>query len=115
MNTTRANIINALHALENGKPAAEVTAWLQDAMDCLTLPQVFGRGLRRLERKPSIEGYTIERNGNVMSVRYPDGEEFARCVQYPDRVTVHLRNRPPVEVKTMHAAISYINLAWALK
>ena len=38
MNNARANIINALHALENGKSAADVTAWLQDAIIDLTPP-----------------------------------------------------------------------------
>lgn len=103
MNTTRANIINALHALESGKSAAEVTAWLKDAIDCLTLPQVFGRGLRRLERNP------------VVSVRYPDGDEFARCVQFTNYIVVHLPDRPPVHVRTLDDAIDYIKLVINLK
>lgn len=107
-NTARANIINALHALESGKPAAEVTAWLQDAIDSL-------KPVERPTRNPVIEGYTIERNGNITSVRDAKGEEYARCVQYPDRVVVNLRDRFPVEVKTMYAAISYIKLVNNLK
>lgn len=107
-NTARANIINALHALENGKPAAEVTAWLQDAIDSL-------KPVERPTRNPVIEGYTIERNGNITSVRDAKGEEYARCVQYPESVVVNLRDRFPVEVKTMYAAISYINLVINLK
>lgn len=108
MNTTRANIINALHALENGKPADEVRAWLQDAIDSL-------KPLERPTRNPVIEGYTIERNGNITSVRDTKGEEYARCVQYPESVVVNLRDRFPVEVKTMYAAISYIKLVINLK
>lgn len=109
MKTARANIINALHALENGKSAAEVTAWLQDAIDEL---KPVGRGVRL----PVIQGYTIEQNGNVMSVRDDRGDEVARCVQYPDFVVVHLRDRMyPVEVKTMEAAIDYLNLVNNLK
>lgn len=107
-NTARANIINALHALESGKPAAEVTAWLQDAIDSL-------KPVERPTRKPVIEGYTIERNGNITSVRDAKGEEYARCVQYPESVVVNLRDRFPVEVKTMYAAISYIKLVNNLK
>lgn len=109
-NTARANIINALHALENGKPAAEVTAWLKDAIVDLAPP------VERTERKLVIDGYTIEQNGNVMSVRDVRGDEVARCVQYPDFIVVHLRDRMyPVEVKTMEAAIDYINMVAALK
>lgn len=109
MNNARANIINALHALESGKPAAEVTAWLQDAIDQL-------KPVERPARLPVIEGYTIERNGNITSVRDVRGDEVARCVQYPDFIVVHLRDRMyPVEVKTMYAAISYINMVAALK
>lgn len=109
MNTTRANIINALHALENGKPAAEVTAWLKDAIMDLAPPA------ESPTRNPVIEGYTIERNGNITSVRDAKGDEYARCVQYPESVVVNLRDRFPVEVKTMYAAISYIKLVNNLK
>lgn len=107
-NTPRANIINALHALENGKPAAEVTAWLQDAIDSLN-------PLERPARNPVIEGYTIERNGNITYVRDAKGDEYAHCVQYPESVVVNLRDRFPVEVKTMYDAIRYIKSVINLK
>lgn len=107
MNTARANIINALHALENGKPVAEVTAWLQDAIDEL---KPFGRGVR-LARNPVIEGYIVTQEGPaVLVVRYPDGDEFARCILYTNYVIVHLRDRPPVHVRTLDDAIDYIKL-----
>lgn len=109
MNTTRANIINALHALENGKSAAEVTAWLQDAIIDLAPPA------ERPVRNPVIEGYLVSQVGPVVSVRYPDGDEFARCVLFTNYVIVHLRDRPPVHVRTLEAAIDYIKLVAALK
>lgn len=105
MSTTRANIINALHALESGKPAAEVTAWLKDAIVDLTPPT------ESQERKPAIEGYIVTQEGPaVWVVRYPDGDEFARCVQFTNYIVVHLRDRPPVHVRTLDAAIDYIKL-----
>lgn len=106
-NTPRANIINALHALENGKPADEVRAWLQDAID----------DLKPVERVslPAVEGYVVSQVGPVVSVRYPDGDEFARCILYTTYVIVHLRDRPPVHVRTLEAAIDYIKLVAALK
>ena len=107
MNNARANIINALHALENGKSAAEVTAWLQDAIDEL---KPVGRGVR-LMRNPVIEGYLVSQEGSaVWVVRYPDGDEFARCVQFTNYIVVHLRDRPPVHVRTLEDAIDYIKL-----
>lgn len=108
MNNARANIINALHALENGKSAAEVTAWLQDAIDQLK-PAV------RPTRLPAVEGYLVSQVGPVVSVRYPDGDEFARCILYTNYVIVHLRDRPPVHVRTLDDAIDYIKLVAALK
>lgn len=108
MKTARANIINALHALENGKSAEEVRAWLHDAMDSL-------KPVARQERKPVIEGYEVTQRGRVVLISYLHGDEFARCILHPDRVVVHLRDRPPVEVKTMEAAIDYIKLVINLK
>lgn len=109
MSKARANIINALHALENGKSSEEVRAWLQDAINEL---QPIGRS----NGLALIEGYTVTQHGNLMSVRDTDGEEFARCVQYPDRVTVHMRDRKyPVDVKTIGAAIDYVKLVVNLK
>lgn len=110
MNTARANIINALHALENGKPAAEVTAWLKDAIIDLAPP------VERHARIPVIEGYEVTQRGPVVLISYLHGDEFARCILHPDRVVVHLRDRKyPVEVKTMEAAIDYIKLVINLK
>ena len=109
MNTTRANIINALHALENGKSAAEVTAWLKDAIIDLAPP------VECPARLPAIEGYLVSQVGPVVSVRYPDGDEFARCVLFTNYVIVHLRDRPPVHVRTLDDAIDYIKLVTALK
>ena len=109
MNTTRANIINVLHALENGKSAAEVTAWLKDAIIDLAPPA------ERPVRNPVIEGYVVSQVGPVVSVRYPDGDEFARCILYTNYVIVHLRDRPPVHVRTLDYAIDYIKLAAELK
>lgn len=112
MSKARANIINALHALENGKPAAEVNAWLQDAIDEL---KPVGRGVRQ-EHKPVIEGYEVTQRGRVVLVSYLHGDEFARCVTYPDRVTVHMRDRKyPVDVRNMDAAIDYIKMVNNLK
>lgn len=109
MNTARANIINALHALESGKSAAEVTAWLQDAIKEL-------EPVARLARIPVIEGYEVTQRGPVVLISYLHGDEFARCILHPDRVVVHLRDRKyPVEVKTMEAAIDYIKLVINLK
>lgn len=111
MKTARANIINALHALENGKSSAEVTAWLQDAIDEL---KPVGRGVR-LMRKPVIDGYEVTQVGPVVLVSYLYGDEFARCILHTDHVVVHLRDRPPVDVKTLDAAIDYIKLVINLK
>lgn len=109
MNTARANIINALHALENGKPSAEVTAWLQDAIDQL-------KPVVRPVRNPVIEGYIVTQEGPaVWVVRYPDGDEFARCVQFTNYIVVHLPDRPPVHVRTLDDAIDYIKLVINLK
>ena len=108
MNNARANIINALHALENGKSAAEVTAWLKDAIDEL-------KPVECPARLPAIEGYLVSQVGPVVSVRYPDGDEFARCILYTNYVIVHLRDRPPVHVRTLDDAIDYIKLVAALK
>lgn len=108
MNNARANIINALHALENGKSAADVTAWLQDAIDQL-------KPVVRPVRNPVIEGYLVSQVGPVVSVRYPDGDEFARCILYTNYVIVHLRDRPPVHVRTLDDAIDYIKLVASLK
>lgn len=109
-NTARANIINALHALENGKSAAEVTAWLKDAIIDLAPPA------ERPVCNPVIEGYAVSQEGSaVWVVRYPDGDEFARCILYTNYVIVHLRDRPPVHVRTLDDAIDYIKLVAALK
>lgn len=109
-NTARANIINALHALENGKSAADVTAWLQDAIIDLAPPA------ERQESKPVIEGCIVTQEGPVVwVVSYPDGDEFARCVQFTNYVIVHLLDRPPVHVRTLEAAIDYIKLVNNLK
>ena len=104
MNNPRANIINALHALENGKSAAEVTAWLQDAIVDLAPPAECPA------RLPAVEGYLVSQVGPVVSVRYPDGDEFARCILYTNYVIVHLRDHPPVHVRTLDDAIDYIKL-----
>lgn len=109
MNTTRANIINALHALENGKSAAEVTAWLKDAIIDLAPP------VERHARIPVIEGYEVTQRGPVVLISYLHGDEFARCILHPDRVVVHLRDRPQVHVKTLDDAIDYIKLVINLK
>ena len=105
MNNARANIINALHALENGKSPAEVTAWLKDAIIDLAPP------VECPARLPVIEGYVVSKEGSaVWVVRYPDGDEFARCVQFTNYIVVHLRDRPPVHVRTLDDAIDYIKL-----
>lgn len=106
MKTARANIINALHALENGKSAEEVRAWLQDAIDEL---KPVGRGVH-LMCNPVIEGYVVSQVGPVTLISYLHGDEFARCIQYTDYIVVHLRDRPPVHVRTLDDAIDYIKL-----
>lgn len=109
-NTPSANIINALHALENGKPADEVRAWLQDAIDDLTPPT------ESQERNPVIEGYIVTQEGPaVWVVSYQGGDEFARCVQFTNYIIVHLPDRPPVHVRTLDDAIDYIKLVINLK
>lgn len=101
MKNARANIINALNALENGKSASEVAAWLKDAI----------RELQPGGRLPVINGYIVTQEGPaVCVVRYPDGDEFARFVSYPDKVAVYLKDRPPVDVKTLKDAVDYIKL-----
>ncbi|UVD31667.1 hypothetical protein Pondi_00026 [Escherichia phage Pondi] len=111
MKTARANIINALHALENGKSAAEVTAWLQDAIDEL---KPVGRGVR-LMRNPVIEGYKLTQVHNIVYVEHLDGDKFAHFVICPEKVTIYLKDRTPVDVKTLEAAIDYIKLVINLK
>lgn len=108
MKTARANIINALHALENGKSAAEVTAWLKDAIDEL---KPVGRGVRL----PVIEDYKLTQVHNIVCVEHLDGDRFAHFVIYPEKVAIYLKDCPPVDVKTLEAAIDYIKLVINLK